>query len=211
MKASHVLYQALGGGLPGTWEHGRCQVCGGTGYPIVAPVEKLVSDNWTGWSALHPGDGVCQACATLLKDQRFRHKNYIASPEGVKFLQRGEFWEALQDPPEPPFVAVATTSNKKQLWIRAPINWSRDKFIIQFELAQVVIGPGAQEIARVVARLRNAGISAHGVLTGSLGHKVPAWAWEVSYALEPLRRTPLLEFLVWALTKEVCQNLYKEV
>ena len=205
-KPSHILYQALGGPPPG--EAPRCQICGGKGYPILGPVKKFVSGNWTDWALLQDGYGVCEACATVLKDARFRTKSYAANPREIRFMSRGEVWHHLHDPPEPPFIFVVTTSHKKHLWYRAIVNYSRDEFGVVFEDAYVIWSPEKREAGVIVAQLRHVGVPGDAILSGQLPSKAPLEAWELLKELKAFNlNRDALEFLVHIVTKEVARGI----
>lgn len=61
-------------------------------------------------------------------------------------------------PPEPPFSIVLADSGKKQIIFRAPVNYDRDVFVVQFEEAHVCIKSSSWEYYLNTATIASAAI-----------------------------------------------------
>jgi len=110
---------------------GRCIICGFStdrGYKID------FSDNFTAWNLLQQGDCICEYCYTLIKNQEYRRKSWIATTGGVRFLKRTEILPTMLNPPVP-FVMYVTKTGKKQgfLHLINRVNYSKYKYFIAFD------------------------------------------------------------------------------
>ena len=116
-----------------------------------------LSDNFTAWNLLQEGNVICEHCYSLLRNQNYRRKSWVADSHGVRFLQRGEILDALLDPPKPPFAIYITKTGKKQGFlhlINRP-NYSRERFFIAFDDSLVFVERGKlREMVEVARRAR---------------------------------------------------------
>ena len=59
-----------------------------------------MSDNFTAYPDLFAGAEVCEVCARLIADRRFRSSNWLLLADGnVELLTKEELLKALRDPP----------------------------------------------------------------------------------------------------------------
>ena len=118
--------------------HGTCVLCGRDtheGHPV------KFSANFTAWNLLHAGNCICQNCYTIIHNQEYRRKSWVATKEGIKFLSRKEILPTLLKPPEPPFSIYITKSGKKQGFIQLMnrVSTSRDGYYMSFEDSLILV------------------------------------------------------------------------
>lgn len=93
--------------IPGQ-DSGTCYVCGRVTEHGWA---EAPSDNFPAWSQIYRGSVMCDQCRPVFKDRRFRQRSWLASPRGVEFADKERptlLWDALLDPPEPPWTCYIT-------------------------------------------------------------------------------------------------------
>jgi len=91
------------------------------------------SDNFQGYPLLSGnGQCLCPPCNYFLKNQDFRKKSWVASEDGIQFLQRRGCQDIILSSPSSPFFFYITLSGQCQGWLDAlqVVNYSREKFII---------------------------------------------------------------------------------
>lgn len=108
-----------------------CDICGEqitTGIKI----KDAVSSNFTDWSFFSNGY-VCQKCAELFSVYPY---SYIYQPQkGIELMnvrQISRRLTALADI-SPPFMICLSTSQKKHLFYRATLNYSKENFAVNLE------------------------------------------------------------------------------
>lgn len=84
---------------------------------------------------------VCGYCATLSTLEGLRGAGFgVFSGGGVKpFRKWQDIAHALLNPPEPPFVITYSTANSQHMGWRAPVNLSRDMFMVRMGLRDLLI------------------------------------------------------------------------
>lgn len=112
-----------------------CSVCG---KKITQAVRKrdIIKSSFTDYEYLkYKSDYLCCECSALIgqvtvegKKTWLRNFSFTASETELRVLKREEIQEALFNPPEPPFVFCVTYSNKKQVAVKASLQYSREKY-----------------------------------------------------------------------------------
>jgi len=90
-------------------ERAACSACG------VNPASKRlrVSEKFVSFPDLYSGGTLCEVCARLVEDRRFRASHWLLLPDGtVKLLSKGELVEALRNPPPGSLVYVKSKGRK---------------------------------------------------------------------------------------------------
>lgn len=84
---------------------------------------------------------VCGYCATLSTVDGLRASGYgVFSKSGVlPFRKWQDIASALLSPPEPPFVMTYATANSQHMGWRAPVNESRDMFMVRVGLRDLLV------------------------------------------------------------------------
>jgi len=93
-------------------------VCGACGRRPAARKLK-VSENFTAYPDLYAGGAVCEVCAKLIGDRRFRASHWLLLPDGaVKLLSKAELLEVLRDPP-PGSLVYVRSGGRRHGFLRA--------------------------------------------------------------------------------------------
>ncbi len=110
---------------------GRCIICG---FSTDKGHRIDFSDNFTAWNLLQQGDCVCEYCYSLISNQDYRRKSWIAHIGGVTFLKRTEILPTMLNPPVP-FAMYVTKTGKKQgfLHLINRVNYSKHRYFIAFD------------------------------------------------------------------------------
>lgn len=117
-----------------------CQAC----------VATMQSAGWAQYVAAHPERGL-KAVFDQKEGKAQRQWNWLYShhlftwPNHHECPDRARWRDILANPPEPPFLAILTTSGKKQLIFKSRIAHSRDIFSLQFEDEQIPHSPPTAE------------------------------------------------------------------
>jgi len=133
---------------------GTCVLCGREtykGHPV------RFSANFTAWSLLGAGNCICERCYTLLNDQSYRRKSWVATADGIKFLTRKDVLPTLLEPPEPPFSIYITKTGKKQgfLQLMNRVSTSRETYYVAFEDSLIFVdGKKIEEMVNVAKEAR---------------------------------------------------------
>ena len=134
--------------------NGICIVCG---RKTDRGLKVDFSDNFTNWNLLQVGDCICPQCYELARNQVYRRKSWIATKEGITFIQRKDFLNVLLSPPDPPFGIYLTRTYQKQgfFLIINHVNYSRKKFFVAFDDQLLTIDrKKLQEMTTIARELR---------------------------------------------------------
>lgn len=84
---------------------------------------------------------ICGYCARLTESDALRASGYgVFSKAGAQpFRKWQDIARALMEPPEPPFVMTYATANNQHMAWRAPVNFSRDMFMVRVGLRDLRI------------------------------------------------------------------------
>jgi CRISPR type IV-associated protein Csf1 len=175
---------------------GKCVVCG---YPTEHGHPLDFSDNFTSWSLLEQGDCICEYCYSLVRKQEYRRKSWIATLNGVRFLQRTEILPTMCNPPDPPFAMYITKSGKKQgfLHLINRVNYSKDRYVIAFDNEQIWVNLATLcEMVDIAKQARKLGFSKSDLRKPS----VKRWEHrELCQKIERFSKNPLWEVVVYAI------------
>lgn len=180
---------------------------------IVCPVSQTVcqacvatmqSSGWAQYVAAHPERGL-KAAFDQKEGKVPRPWNWLYSHHLFTALDhhecpdRARWREILANPPKPPFLAILTTSGKKQLIFKARIAYSRDGFPLQCEEESLLIRPAEfQCVLTDFMRLYLLGFSKDSILTGHYSPKalldcgLSRWREAEAPLIEWRRRNPQL-------------------
>lgn len=96
-----------------------------------------------------------------------RTYSWVLSGSGNTAFSKKHFDYArqiLSDPPAPPFSIVLSDSGKKQIIFRAPVNYDRERFVVQFEEEQIEIDASQWEYFLRTATIASAAIGKKALL-----------------------------------------------
>lgn len=91
-------------------------------------IKKIVSTHFTDWT--YVGDYICEECSRMFS---LRFYSYIVNDDGIKLLNMRQFKEELINNQKLPFRFVITISKKKQLFYKAVLNNSNERFAVNLE------------------------------------------------------------------------------
>jgi hypothetical protein len=150
-------------GMPMPASQTVCQAC----------VATSKSDGWGQSVAAHPERGL-KATFDQKEGKAARGWNWLYShhlfvwPDHHECPDRARWRALLANPPPPPFLAILTTSGKKQLIFKSRLAWNRDVFPLQFEDESVLVAPSQFSVALAdFMRLYLLGFSKDSVLSGN--------------------------------------------
>jgi len=149
---------------------GKCSLCN---IYTTEGFQFAFSENFQGYSYLYHSDQcLCPPCNYFIHNQDFRRKNWVASPEGIYFLQRQECQNVILSPPTPPFFLYITQTGQRQGWLNAlqTVNYQKEKYIISTDWVGKfqVVRKQAIELFALCTQLRKMNISKSALRTGYL-------------------------------------------
>lgn len=143
---------------------GLCYICGETAHGAV-PTKTLLSDTFTDGSRAKAPESrhICRACAFCMgtsPEGRAGIRWYpLVAGRDMRFLERGQVRDVLLNPPEPPFVILLPTSQKKHIAFKAQVAYRRGVFPVALEEEVVWLDAGFAPLLRFVEALRGAGFT----------------------------------------------------
>lgn len=175
---------------------GTCVVCG----DYTEHGNKIdFSSNFTAWSLLQEGNCICEHCYTLCRDQTYRRNSWVASKEGVKLLKRDQILKTMLEPPEPPFAIYATSTGKKQGFlrlIRKPAMSKKQYFIAFDDFLLFVDTNLLREMVEVATEAVNLKFKKYELKEPSMDKWIKYK--ELCKKIEEYRENPLWDLVVWA-------------
>ena len=150
---------------------GRCNLCGEPLKDGGIPVKKLLGASYMDW-AIHKAPEekyLCTACAFCLgmnpegRIALFRYP-VVAAGEDLYLCNRAEMREFLLHPPDPPFVMILPTSQKKHLFAKAKISYRREQFFCNLEERIIPVSKEIEQIIKTIEALRGLGINKNMIL-----------------------------------------------
>lgn len=172
-----------------------CWLCGGDTEQLGHHVKDVITSSFTDTNVAKCLDSqtVCYSCAALMKKEAWQaacekhgHSPYfhvkddkkpalsswmfsshVFSKDGWLRPSRQEFAEILINPPSPPFVITIAEVGKKHVIFKAQTNYSKDKFFVQFDEDQILIG--AKKFKEILSKVEDAYafFSKDSILTGN--------------------------------------------
>lgn len=125
-------------------EDAVCWLCGGQIKDgLGMPTKKRIGDTFTDhpYARAHESRSLCPGCVFCLSMRELRNYSVLATLQGISHPGRAEWREILLSPPEPPFVACLAVSGQKHLTFKAPVNYSREAFVVLLEEQAVEVVP----------------------------------------------------------------------
>jgi hypothetical protein len=190
-----------------------CAVCGKTTAQSVPT--SFLRKTFTNHDLLRFGnDGLCPACTSCLR-RDLLFTNFIATENEFIRFKRDGILAHLFNPPEPPFVFCITQSYKKHNAIRAEISWSRESYRVRMEDLAFYFEPEKWRAPLAIITDQVQIFSKTEIRTGDYKHRrIAEYGMDRLMAeneiLKPLRSTPQLDLLIYALIKpeeeEECQT-----
>lgn len=144
--------------------NGICNLCG---EPMRGgiPVKKMFSSKYMDW-AIHKepeSTHICKACAFCIgmnpigRIALFRYP--LVADTTLHLCNRMKFRNYLIVPPEPPFVMIFPTSQKKHLFAKSKVSYSRKNYFCNLEELTVPVSATIRMLITDIEALRGAGFT----------------------------------------------------
>lgn len=91
-------------------------------------VTDIVSGNFTDWAYM--GDYICEECSQYFSLYKY---SYVIDPDGIRLMNVRQIRDEITKHQKPPFRFVISTSQKKHLFYKTPINYSAERFAVNLE------------------------------------------------------------------------------
>lgn len=196
---------------------GLCNLCGEKANGGI-PIKKMFSSNYMDWQMHKEPEAthVCRSCAFCIgmnpvgRIALFRYP--IVAEKTLHLCSRKQFRDYLTNPPEPPFVMILPTSQKKHLFGKSKVSYSNQKYFCNLEEITVPVNTGIKQIIRDIEALRGAGFTKDNILYARIpGNVIKKYKIE-SYDYEKLlkKMEGLVKSGMFALALEVSQKMEEE-
>lgn len=160
---------------------GPCNLCGEHTKGGI-PANKMFSSSYMDWPIHKSKESthVCEACAFCIgmnpvgRIALFRYP--IVAEKVLHLCNRKQLRNFLLEPPEPPFVMIMPTSQKKHLFSKSKVSYSKDKYFCNLEEIPVPVNGDIARIIKTIEALRGIGFRKSDI--GSI--KIP---WTVMKAI----------------------------
>lgn len=142
---------------------GECNLCGkhtrgGT------PIKKMFSSNYMDWAIHKNCDSthICNACSFCIgmnpigRIALFRYP--IVAEKTLHLCNKRQFRDFLISPPDPPFVMILPTSQKKHLFSKTRVSYSKENFFCNVEEITISVNKEIEDVIMTIEALRGIGI-----------------------------------------------------
>lgn len=133
---------------------GVCNLCGVEIKDGRITAKKFFGSNYMDWT-LHKNPEstyICKSCTFCLGMNpigRIILLRYpVVAEKTLHLCNREQFREYVLNPPEPPFVMIFPTSQKKHLFSKAKISYSREKFFCNLEETIVYVDSSVKVLVK---------------------------------------------------------------
>ena len=189
----------------------RCITCKSSVDSVQPPP---FSDNFSSWSVLSDGDGICTVCNDLIKDKRARMSMWLMENDGKKitFFKRDRISEFLEAEKTTPFILYLTETYKTQgfLNILPRKNYSNEKFIIGFDRDVIPIDMKHYDLMRDTIRMaREKRFTKNELLT--MPHTNRWEDRELCETIMRLKQIPMWRVMVYADSTTIQRKEEKEI
>lgn len=196
---------------------GRCNLCGEEVHGGI-PIKKMFSSNYMDWPIHKESDSthICAACSFCIgmnpvgRIALFRYP--IVADKELHLCSRKQFREYLLNPPDPPFVMIFPTSQKKHLFSKAQVSYSRRNFFCNLEEMTVTVNPGIKPLINDIEALRGAGFTKTDIESA----RIPVSVFK-KYKIEAFKCEKMIERMeelakseMFALALEISQKMEEE-
>lgn len=196
---------------------GFCNLCGQETYGGI-PVKKMFSSNYMDWPIHKEPEEthICRACAFCMgmnpagRIALFRYP--VVAEKTLHLCNRKQFRDWLINPPEPPFVMIFPTSQKKHLFAKSKTSFSRENYFCNLEETTVSVNGKIKWLIDEIEALRGAGFTKDSVSSARIpGNVIKKYAMEM-YDYEKLitKMEELRKSEMFGLALEVSQKMEEE-
>ena len=144
--------------------NGLCNLCGQEAHGGI-PIKKMFSSNYMDWPIHKEPEAthICKACAFCIgmnpvgRIVLFRYP--LVAEKILHLCNRKQFREYLLNPPEPLFVMILPTSQKKHLFAKSKVSYSRENYFCNLEEMTIAVDGNIKQIVTDIEALRGAGFT----------------------------------------------------
>ena len=144
--------------------NGLCNLCGQEAHGGI-PIKKMFSSNYMDWPIHKEPEAthICKACAFCIgmnpvgRIVLFRYP--LVADKTLHLCNRKQFREYLLNPPKTPFVMILPTSQKKHLFAKSKVSYSKENYFCNLEEITVPVNIGIKQIMTDIEALRGAGFT----------------------------------------------------
>lgn len=156
---------------------GSCNLCGKETHGGI-PIKKMFSSKYMDWP-IHKEPGathVCKACAFCIgmnpvgRIALFRYP--LVAEKTLHLCNRKQFREYLLRPPEPPFVMMLPTSQKKHLFAKSKVSYSKKDYFCNLEEITVPVNAKIKDIMKDIEALRGIGFTKDNISSARISGNV---------------------------------------
>lgn len=182
------------------------------------PIKKMFSSKYMDW-AIHKepeATHVCRSCAFCIgmnpvgRIALFRYP--LVADRTLHLCNREQFRGYLLDPPGPPFVMIMPTSQKKHLFSKSKVSYSKEHYFCNLEEMTISVSADIKQIISDIEALRGIGFTKDNIssvrIPGNVIKKYVLGAYDHEALLkkmEGLRRSEM-----FSLALEVSQKMEEE-
>lgn len=157
---------------------GICNLCGAEITNGGIPAKKFFSNNYMDYPIHKNPESthICKACGFCLgmnptgRIALFRYP--IIAEKTLHLCSRDQFREYLLNPPEPPFVMIFPTSQKKHLFSKSKVSYSKKCFFCNLEETTIFIDSSINKLIKTIDALRGIGLSLENIRNNTISTKV---------------------------------------
>lgn len=144
--------------------NGLCNLCGQVAQGGI-PIKKMFSSSYMDWTIHKEPDSthICKKCAFCVgmnpvgRIALFRYP--LVAEKTLHLCNRKQFREYLLNPPEPPFVMILPTSQKKHLFAKSRASYSQEHYFCNLEEMTISVDRNIKQIMSDIEALRGTGFT----------------------------------------------------
>lgn len=197
--------------------NGLCNLCGQETHGGI-PIKKMFSSKYMDWPIHKEPEltHICKACAFCVgmnpvgRIALFRYP--LVAEKKLHICNRKQFREYLLNPPEPPFVMILPTSQKKHLFAKSRVSYSRKHYFCNLEEVTIAVDSNINQIMTDIEALRGAGFTKDNISSARIPWNVTKKYNLTCYDFENLilKMEKLHKSEVFGLALEVSQKMEEE-
>lgn len=197
--------------------NGLCNLCGQETHEGI-PIKKMFSSKYMDWPIHKEPEAthICKSCSFCIgmnpigRIALFRYP--VVADKTLHICNRKQFREYLLNPPEPPFIMIFPTSQKKHLFAKSKVSYSQDNYFCNLEEITIPVNKKIKQIMSDIEALRGVGFTKDNITMARIpGNIIKKYSLD-TYDYERLikRMEKLAESEMFSLSLEVSQKMEEE-